>query len=343
MRRRVPLAVPATFLVSVLLAVVLSACGLGGASGGGGKAGGKAGNKGAFPVTVAHRYGSTTITRRPTRVVTVGLTDQDTAVVLGVMPVGVRQWFGDYPSAAWPWTQPALAEAQPAVVGDAAAIDLAAVTRLHPDLILAMSPDVTRAQYRDLSKIAPVVAQPLPGAPGSIPWATSTRLAGRALGATAQATKAIFAAKHDFLVVHDKHPAFAKHTLVVASRDDAGTIRIYGPSDPRTRFMAQLGFQTPSWVTRQAGDATSFTLDPADGATVRSDRIAWIATAAQEQAIKADPVVAAMPVTRTGRTTFLAQDAPPIGDALRFDTILSVRYAVDWAVPLLAPPPKPGS
>jgi iron complex transport system substrate-binding protein len=339
MRRRVPPAAPAALAVALLLAVLLSACGLGGGgSGGGGTAKGKgAKGTGAFPVTVEHRYGSTTIERRPKRVVTVGLTDQDTALVLGVVPVGVRQWFGDYPSASWPWSQPALAEAQPTVVGDAASIDVDAVKALHPDLILAMSADVTRAQYRDLGKIAPVVAPPLPGAPGAIPWATRTRLAGRALGATAQAKQAIFAAKHDFLVVHDKHPAFAGHTLVVASRDDTGTIRIYGPADPRARFMAQLGFQTPPWVARKAGDATSFVLDPADAPTVRTDRIAWIATTAQEQAIKADPAVARMAVS--GRTTFLAQDAPPIGDALRFDTILSVRYAVDWAVPLLAPPP----
>jgi iron complex transport system substrate-binding protein len=258
--------------------------------------------------------------------------------VLGILPVGVRQWFGDYPSAAWPWTQPKLAEAAPQIVGDAAAIDVAAVKRLRPDVILAMSPDVTRAQYRELSRIAPVVGQPLPGGPDSIPWAVATRLAGRALGAKAQATQAIFAAKHDFVVIHAKHPGFSSRTMVAATRDDAGTIRIYGPSDPRTRFLAQMGFRTPPWVAAQAGDATSFALDPADAATVRAERIAWFATPAQEAAIKRDPAVAAMPVTQTGRTTFLSESAPPIGDALRFDTILSVRYAVDWAVPLLAPP-----
>jgi iron complex transport system substrate-binding protein len=335
------LAVLPAAVVALLLAVVLSACGLGGgASGGGGKGAGKAGKagKGAFPVTVEHRYGSTTIKKRPKRVVTVGLTDQDVAVVLGVMPVGVRRWFGDYPSASWPWSQPKLAQADPAIVGDANAIDLPAVKRLHPNLILAMSPDITRTEYRELSKIAPVVAQPLPGGPDAIPWATATRLAGRALGTKAQATQAIFAAKHDFLVVHDKHPGFSSKTMVAASLDDAGTIRVYGPSDPRTRFLGQMGFKTPAWVTAQAGDATSFTLDPADAATVRADRIAWFATPEQESAIKADPAVAAMAVTQTGRTTFLSQSAPPIGDALRFDTILSVRYAVDWAVPLLAPP-----
>jgi iron complex transport system substrate-binding protein len=348
MRRPVPPAVPAAFVVSILLMLVLSACGLGGGTsgksgnGGGGKAKSAKAGKGAkraFPVTVEHRFGTTTIKQRPKRVVTVGLTDQDTALVLGIVPVGVRQWFGDYPSAAWPWSQPALVEADPAIVGDAASIDLAAVKRLHPSVILAMSPDITSADYRDLSKIAPVVGPALPGPAGSIPWATTTRLAGRALGAQPQAAKAIFAAKHDFIVIHAKHPGFSAHTMVAASRDASGTIRIFGPTDPRARFLAQMGFQTPAWVTAGAGDATSFALDPSAAPTVRSDRITWFATPEQVQAIKADPTVAAMPVTQTGRTTFLSQDAPPIGDALRFDTILAVRYAVDWAIPALAPPP----
>ena len=339
MRRRVPPAVLAAFAVSILLAVVLSACGVGSSDTSGGVKGAKSGKspKGAFPVTLQHRFGSTTITRRPKRVVTVGLTDQDAAVVLGVIPVGVRQWFGDYPSAAFPWAQPALVEAEPAIVGDAAAIDLPAVKRLHPSLILATSADITRADYRALTKIAPVIGPALPGPPGSIPWAVTTRLIGRALGTEPAATQAIFAAKHDFIVIHAKHPGFSTHTLVVASRDDAGTITIYGPTDPRAEFFAQMGFKTPAWVTRKAGDGTSFTLDPADTAQVGPDRLVWLATASQEQAIKTDPTVKAM---SPGRTVFLAQDEPPIGDALRFDTILAIRYAVDKAVPLLAPKPK---
>lgn len=334
-----PAVLPAA-VVALLLAVALSACGGGAAgSGGGGKAKGK--GKGAFPVTITHRYGTTVVKKRPVRVVTVGRTDQDVAIALGVLPVGVRRWFGDYPSAAWPWTQPELAEADPPVIGDASLIDLAAVKARHPDVILAMDPDVTRVEYRELSKIAPVIGEPLPAPAGTPAWAPPTRLAGRALGLQAQASAAIFAAKHDFTVVKAKHPGFSGTSMVVAARDDTGTITIYGPADPRTQFLTQMGFTVPPWVTEQAGDATSFTLRPADAGKVAAKRITWIATAAQKRAIKADPVVAEMPVTQTGRTVFLPQDEPPVGDALTFDTLRSIRYAVDWAVPLLGPPPAP--
>ncbi|MGH3927931.1 MAG: iron-siderophore ABC transporter substrate-binding protein, partial [Pseudonocardiaceae bacterium] len=41
------------------------------------------GGAAGFPVTIEHRYGSTTIPREPQRVVTVGYLDQDPVVALG--------------------------------------------------------------------------------------------------------------------------------------------------------------------------------------------------------------------------------------------------------------------
>jgi iron-siderophore transport system substrate-binding protein len=76
----------------------------------------------AFPVTIEHKYGTTEIAEPPERVVTVGLTDQDAVLALGVVPVGTTEWYGEHPSAIWPWAQDELealdAEAAPEVVGD---------------------------------------------------------------------------------------------------------------------------------------------------------------------------------------------------------------------------------
>jgi iron complex transport system substrate-binding protein len=45
----------------------------------------------AFPVTIEHKYGSTEITARPERIVTVGLTEQDALLALGIPWPGARR------------------------------------------------------------------------------------------------------------------------------------------------------------------------------------------------------------------------------------------------------------
>ncbi len=86
----------------------------------------------AFPVTVEHALGSTTIEAEPQRVVTVGVTEQDTVLALGVIPVGVTDWYGDQPYATWPWAQDELGDAEPEVLLAADGFELRADRRPRP-------------------------------------------------------------------------------------------------------------------------------------------------------------------------------------------------------------------
>lgn len=49
----------------------------------------------AFPVTIEHKFGSVTIAEEPQRVVSIGFTEQDPLLAVGVTPVAVRYWYGD--------------------------------------------------------------------------------------------------------------------------------------------------------------------------------------------------------------------------------------------------------
>ncbi|MGW6550304.1 iron-siderophore ABC transporter substrate-binding protein, partial [Streptomyces sp. NPDC055051] len=92
--------------VAVVAALALSACG-GGSEKEEAKPGAATSGSGApsvFPVTVEHKYGSTTIDEEPKRVVTLGLSDQDAVLALGIKPVGAVDWFKEDPYGKWPWT-----------------------------------------------------------------------------------------------------------------------------------------------------------------------------------------------------------------------------------------------
>ena len=110
-------------------------------------------------VTVEHTFGETKIPAPPTRVVSAGLTEQDDLLALGVVPIAVTEWFGVEPFAVWPWAQPKLAGAQPAVLSLADGIQVDRIAALNPDLIVATNAGLDSDTYSRLSEIAPTVAQ----------------------------------------------------------------------------------------------------------------------------------------------------------------------------------------
>src|ERR687894_672408 len=80
---------------AALLATVLVAAGCGSgddASSGDAAAGGSPASGGAFPVTVETAFGPVQIPEEPQRVVALGWSDAETALALGVQPVGASDW-----------------------------------------------------------------------------------------------------------------------------------------------------------------------------------------------------------------------------------------------------------
>src|SRR6202021_1968932 len=110
---------------------------------------------GGAPVTITHAFGETTIPEPPKRVVSAGYTEQDDLLALGVVPIAVTNWFGDQPFAVWPWAQPKLGTAQPAVLNLDNGIPVDQIAGLKPDLILAINAGVDSDTYQILSAIAP--------------------------------------------------------------------------------------------------------------------------------------------------------------------------------------------
>ncbi len=112
--------------------------------------------------TVTHKKGATEVPDNPQRIVTVGYSDQDTLLAFGRQPVGVTDWYGDYPDATWPWAQDALGGTHPEVFNRGqftgeANFAYEAIAELAPDLILALYIDVDDDAYQRLSAIAPTV------------------------------------------------------------------------------------------------------------------------------------------------------------------------------------------
>ena len=109
----------------------------------------------AFPVSIEHKFGATTIEKKPERIVTVGWNDQDFVLALGEVPMSTREWFTEYPT--YPWVSGKLGgKTLPTF---SAEINYEAIIKQRPDLILAIYETITKETYEKLSQIAPTVIQ----------------------------------------------------------------------------------------------------------------------------------------------------------------------------------------
>ena len=114
MRRRT---IPLMIAASALVAVGLTACGSD--SDEPDSNAGASGDRRA-PKRTPSRCRSRTSTapprspRQPERVVTVGLTEQDALLALGIVPVATTKWFGTHPGEIFPWAEEALGDARAA-------------------------------------------------------------------------------------------------------------------------------------------------------------------------------------------------------------------------------------
>jgi iron complex transport system substrate-binding protein len=155
-----------TGLIAGIVVAVVSACG-----GGSDTASEKqAVSGGAFPVTVDHEFGSTTVKSEPKRIVVAGLTEQDTVLQLGFKPIATTEWYGEQPDAVWPWAHDLLGDARPTVLSQTDGPEYERILGLKPDLIIAVNAGLDKDTYERLAKIAPTVAQPKGGTQYFSPW-----------------------------------------------------------------------------------------------------------------------------------------------------------------------------
>lgn len=330
-RARRPLAAAAAALALLLLA----ACGGGDDDDAAADAGASGGASG-FPVTVEHKFGSTTIPSAPQRVVALGYTELDYALALGVTPVAARYpQFGPTDTAVRPWAAELAGDADVQVLEYAfGAIDTEAVAALQPDLVLAVTSGITQAEYDALSRFAPVVAQTDDYIDFGMPWQDTTRLIGQALGQPERAEELVADLEAEFAAAREEHPELEGLEVASASYG-ANEVFVFAADDLRARFFTDLGMVVPAEVEELAGDAFfgSLSLERLD--LVDRDVLVWSQlqfTEGGREAIEADPLVQALAATREGRTVFIGGEAD---DALQVSTVLSLPTALEGVLPLL--------
>ncbi|MDR6862700.1 iron complex transport system substrate-binding protein [Phycicoccus sp. 3266] len=297
----------------------------------------------AFPVTVKHAFGETTIEERPERVATVSWVNADVALALGVVPVGMpKDEWGANDKASTPWKDAALEKAgaalgtdkAPAQYSEADGINYTEIAKTTPEVILAAYSGLTKEEYDKLSKIAPVVAYP--EVAYGTPWQESTRLIGQALGRSDAAQKLVTDTEKTISEQAAKYPQIKGKTFIYGNLEPTrgSGINIYTSQDNRPRFLTQIGMKQAPVVKENTKDFyLTWSEERAD--ELESDVfVTWVPSATTRDAIVKDPLLGQIPAVKRG--ALVADPDETLTLSVSAASPLSLPWALDRFLPQLA-------
>ena len=285
----------------------------------------------AFPVTVTTAFGDVEVPEEPVRVVALGWGDAETALALGVQPVGASDWLAFGGEGVGPWAAGGYDQA-PEII-ETLEPSYEAIAALQPDLILDTKSPATAERYDALSAIAPTIGQPEGVDPYLTTYTQQLDLVGQALGKTAEADAVAAEVDQAFTDAAAAHPEFEGVEVAVAAYGSTG-FGAYVRGDGRVDFMEQLGFVNAPAVQDLATE--SFFVPVSEEQLPLLDAGLTVAfpifvDAAQ---ITGNPLWQAIPSVQAGHSVVL--EDLTLANAFSLATPQSIRYALENAVPLFA-------
>lgn len=289
---------------------------------------------GAFPAKVEHKYGTTTVPARPRRIVSVGLTEQDTILALGYKPIATTEWYGEQPYAVWPWARAALGDSKPAVLHTDDGFEFEKIASLRPDLIVGVNSGMSKGDYEKLSRLAPTI----PPGKGSTEyfsaWDTQVELIAAALGKPEEGRALVRGIKADYAKVAAAHPEFRGKTATFSQNAFYDGLLYVYPDGLGTEFLTMLGFKiNPKLAPLQqkAGEQAAISAERLD--VIDADVIVFATEKPSDvAALEKVPTFDKLAAVAEHRAVYT--DGTLAG-ALYFISPLSLPYVLERLTPLL--------
>jgi iron complex transport system substrate-binding protein len=338
-----------SLFAATTLPLTLVACGDDGADAQASDDGAPAASSDAFPVTIEHAFGETTIESEPERVATVAWANHEVPLALGVVPVGMSRaaWGDDDGDGVLPWVEDRLEELDaetPALFDETDGIAFEAVAATQPDLILASYSGLTEKEYETLSKIAPVVAYP------DIAWATSVQdmitMSSEAMGLAEEGEQLVADLDAQVDAAYAEHPELDGKTIMFSYIDptDLSQVGFYTTHDTRPGFLAEVGMAMPAVVAKASAETDEFYVTRSVEDLGAFDDVDIFVTYGDAEGtlldkVTTDPVLSQIPAIERGSVAVLEESTPLAASAN--PSPLSIGWGIDEYFDLLAEAAEP--
>lgn len=286
---------------------------------------------GASPVTVETAFGPVEVPEEPERVVALGWSDAETALALGVQPVGASDWLGFGGEAVGPWAEGRYDEA-PEII-ETLEPSLEAIAALDPDLILDTRSPATQDRYDALSAIAPTIGQPEGVGPYQTTWQQQLDLVGQALGREEESAELQAEVEQQFTEAAEANPQFEGTEVAVGAYTSEG-FGAYVRGDTRVDFMEALGFTNEAAIQDLAGESFSISLSEEQVPLLDAPLTVVFPIFVDAAQITSNPLWQSLPSVQQGNALVLENQT--LVNAFSSGSALGTRYALENAVPLFA-------
>jgi iron complex transport system substrate-binding protein len=279
---------------------------------------------------VSTAFGDVEIEEEPQRVVALGWSDAETALALGVQPVGASDWLAFGGEGVGPWAEGGYDEA-PEII-ETLEPSLEAVAALEPDLILDTRSDATQERYEALSAIAPTVGQPEGVEAYLTTWQQQLDLVGQALGRTEEAGRLREDLEQRVADAAAAHPEFAGTEVAVAAYTSEG-FAAYVRGDTRVDLMEALGFTNKPAVQDLATGSFSVPLSEEQVPLLDAPLTVVFPIFVDPAQITGNPLWQTLGSVQQGNAVLLDET---LANAFSSGSVTGIGYALDNAVPLFA-------
>ena len=285
-------------------------------------------NSGAA-VTIDHSLGRTEVEGTPKRVVTIGNQWVETAVALGVKPVGYLIP-GAGPNASAPWIQSGQLEGAKSLTAGGDLVEQ--IAALEPDLILAPDYLMDKAMYEKLSKLAPTIGNI--SAAQIDPWQDEVTTLGKALHQDDAARNVVADVNGKIDAVAAKYPKLKGKTFLTCMLTTPTQLMVLAdPEDGSAQTFVRLGMTMPDKLVAEAPAGGRLALSPERLGDLTSDLLVCGAAPGLQEKFTQLPGYSDLPSVRQGGISFV--DMATI-NAINLPTALSVPYVLEKLGPTLA-------
>jgi ABC-type Fe3+-hydroxamate transport system substrate-binding protein len=286
---------------------------------------------GAFPVTVGTAFGNVTVEEEPTRVVALGWSNAETALALGVQPVGASDWLAVGGDGLGEWVEAGYDEAPQLI--ETLEPSYEAIAALEPDLILDTRSAATEERHDLLSAIAPTISQPDGVGPYQTTWQQQLEMVGQALGKDEEAGALAAEVEQAFADAAAEHPEFDGTEVAVGAYTSEG-FGAYVRGDSRVAFMEQLGFQNKAEVQEVATENFFVPVAEEELPLLDAELTVVFPIFVEASEFTSDPLWQSLPAVQDGRAVVL--DDVTVLNAFSSASAPGLLYALQAAVPLFA-------